>query len=111
MSSRGTAFLETTVSPSEGERPTRSLRSWLEHLSASGRLATIENPVALEHELAAIAKKLDGSRAAVFVQPGGHAIPVVSGFMSRRAWIAEAMGVSEDQLLHRFREAAEHPLA
>jgi 2,5-furandicarboxylate decarboxylase 1 len=111
MSSRGTAFLETTVSPSEGERPARSLRSWLEHLSASGRLATIENPVALEHELAAIAKKLDGSRAAVFVQPGGHAIPVVSGFMSRRAWIAEAMGVSEDQLLHRFREAAEHPLA
>ena len=111
MSSRGTAFLETTVSPSEGERPARSLRSWLEHLSASGRVATIEHPVALEHELAAIAKKLDGSRAAVFVQPGGHAIPVVSGFMSRRAWIAEAMGVSEDQLLHRFREAAEHPLA
>jgi 2,5-furandicarboxylate decarboxylase 1 len=111
MSSRGTAFLETTVSPSGGERPARSLRSWLEHLSASGRVATIEKPVALEHELAAIAKKLDGSRAAVFVQPGGHAMPVVSGFMSRRAWIAEAMGVSEDQLLHRFREAAEHPLA
>jgi len=111
MNSRGTDSLDPMVPAGAAVRPARSLRSWLEHLSASGRVATIDKPVALEHELAAIAKKLDGSRAAVFLRPGGHAIPVVSGFMSRRAWIAEAMGVSEDQLLQRFREAAEHPLA
>lgn len=111
MTSGGTDSLDPTVAAGAAARPARSLRSWLEHLSASGRVATIDKPVALEHELAAIAKKLDGSRAAVFLQPGGHAIPVVSGFMSRRAWIAEAMGASEDQLLPRFRQAAEHPLA
>jgi 2,5-furandicarboxylate decarboxylase 1 len=88
----------------------RSLRGWLAHLSATGRVATIAKPVSLVHELAAVAKRLDGSQAAVFLAPGGHRMPVVSGFMSRRAWIAEAMGVAEKDLLQRFRDAADHPL-
>ena len=88
-----------------------ALRDWLAHLACSGRLATIDQAVALEHELAAIAKRLDGTQAAFFARPGGHRVPVVSGFMSRRAWIAEALGVDESQLLARFSDAAEHPLA
>jgi len=87
-----------------------SLRGWLAHLSATGRLATIAKTVALKHELAAVAKRLDGKQAAVFLAPGGHDMPVVSGFMSKRAWIAEAMGVAEKDLLQRFRDAADHPL-
>ncbi len=88
-----------------------ALRDWLAHLARSGRLATIDQPVALEHELAAIAKRLDGTQAAFFTRAGGHRVPVVSGFMSRRAWIAEALGVDETQLLARFSDAAERPLA
>ncbi|EIF31083.1 UbiD family decarboxylase [Burkholderia sp. Ch1-1] len=87
-----------------------TLRDWLAHLARTGRVATIDRPVALEHELAAIAKRLDGTQAAFFTQPGGHEVPVVSGFMSRRAWIAEAMGVAEADLLARFRDAAGRPL-
>ncbi|CAG9185207.1 Gallate decarboxylase [Cupriavidus laharis] len=87
-----------------------TLRSWLRHLGNTGRLAAIDEPVALEHTLAAVAKRLDGERAAFFNRPGGHAIPVVSGFMSRRSWIAEAMRVPEDGLLERFRSAAAQPL-
>jgi len=86
------------------------LRQWLERLSATGRLAVIRENVPLKHHLAAIAKRLDGRQAAFFPQPDGHAMPVVSGFMSRRAWIAEAMGVPQSELLARFREAADHPL-
>jgi 2,5-furandicarboxylate decarboxylase 1 len=88
-----------------------TLRGWLAHLAATGRLATIDKPVALQHELAAVAKRLDGKQAAFFTKPGGHDVPVVSGFMSRRAWIAEAMGVEEAQLLAHFRAAAESPVA
>ncbi|WP_454871950.1 UbiD family decarboxylase [Paraburkholderia xenovorans] len=88
-----------------------TLRDWLAHLARTGRVATIDRPVALEHELAAIARRLDGTQAAFFTQPGGHDVPVVSGFMSRRAWIAEAMGVAEADLLARFRDAAGQPLA
>ncbi|WNC91476.1 UbiD family decarboxylase [Paraburkholderia sp. FT54] len=87
-----------------------TLRDWLAHLARTGRVATIDKPVALEHELAAIAKRLDGTQAAFFTQPGGHDMPVVSGFMSRRGWIAEAMGVAEADLLARFRDAADQPV-
>ncbi|RKR45795.1 UbiD family decarboxylase [Paraburkholderia sp. BL17N1] len=87
-----------------------TLRDWLAHLARTGRLATIDRPVALEHELAAIAKRLDATQAAFFTKPGGHDVPVVSGFMSRRAWIAEAMGVAEADLLKRFRDAADQPI-
>ena len=58
-----------------------TLRDWLAHLAKTGRFATIERPVALEHELAAIAKRLDGTQAAFFTQPGGKGVPVFSGFM------------------------------
>jgi 2,5-furandicarboxylate decarboxylase 1 len=90
--------------------PHTDLRRWLQHLCNTGRLAVLREGVALEHRLAAIAKCLDGRQAAFFPRPAGHTVPVVSGFMSRRAWIAEAMGVPEAQLLARFREAAANPL-
>ena len=90
--------------------PFTDLRRWLAHLSETGRMAVIREGTPLEHTLAAIAKRLDGQRAAYFPKPGGHEVPVVSGFMSRRAWIAEAMGVPEAELLQRFRDAADQPL-
>lgn len=90
--------------------PYTDLRRWLQHLSDTGRVAVLRDGVTLEHRLAAIAKRLDGLQAAFFPNPKGHSVPVVSGFMSRRAWIAEAMGVPESQLLARFREAAAQPL-
>ncbi len=99
-----------TNGPATTPFDTLSLRGWLAHLSATGRVATIAKPVALKHELAAVATRLDGKQAAIFLAPGGHDMPVVSGFMSRRAWIAEAMGVAEKDLLQRFRDAADHPL-
>jgi 2,5-furandicarboxylate decarboxylase 1 len=86
-----------------------SLRAWLRHLAASDRLAVARPGVLLKHELAAIAKVLDGRQAVLFPQPGEHTMPIVTGFMSNRAWIAEAMGVPQSQVLARFREASEAP--
>ena len=99
----------STTSKSQGA-PFTDLRRWLAHLSDSGRVAVMREDTPLQHTLAAIAKRLDGRQAAYFPKPGGHPVPVVSGFMSRRAWIAEAMGVPESELLQRFRDAAERPL-
>jgi 2,5-furandicarboxylate decarboxylase 1 len=89
---------------------TRDLRAWLSRLSGTGRVAVIRENVPLKHHLAAIAKCLDGRQAAFFPKPDGHPVPVISGFMSRRAWIAEAMGVPESGLLDAFRRAADNPL-
>src|SRR5215467_13041198 len=74
-------------------QPVLGLRDWLDHLAARDRLAVVRDGVALRHELAAIAKRFDGRRATFFPKPDGHPVPVVSGLVSSRAWIAEAMGV------------------
>lgn len=97
--------------PSSASPPFRSLRDWLAHLADTGRLALAREGVALEYELAAIAKRLDGERAILFPRPGGRdAMPVVSGLMSARAWVAEAMAVPESGLLAHYRAAAEQPM-
>lgn len=91
-------------------KPVRTLRGWLDHLAARGRLAVARPGLSLAFELAAVAKRLDGRKATFFPQPGGHAMPVISGLVSDRGWIAEAMGVAPDDVLARFQDAALNPL-
>jgi len=91
-------------------RPITELRAWLDHLAARDRLAVIRSGCALRFEVAAIAKRLDGTKATVFPRPDGHAIPVVSGLISDRGWMAEAMGVAPGAMLRRFQDAAQNPL-
>jgi 2,5-furandicarboxylate decarboxylase 1 len=90
--------------------PAPSLRDWLDHLAARDLLAVARPGVALRFELAAIAKRLDGKKATLFPAPGGHAMPVVSGLVSSRAWIADAMGVAPRAVLDRFLRATQAPL-
>src|ERR1700704_6669994 len=91
-------------------QPVRALRDWLDHLAARDRLVVVKPGTGLRFELAAVAKRLDGRRATLFPRPGGHPIPVVSGLVSDRNWIAEAMGVEPTELLARFQEAALNPI-
>ncbi len=91
-------------------RPITTLREWLDHLAARERLAVIRPNVALRFELAAIVKRLDGVKATLFPHPGGHGMPVISGLLSDRRWIADAMGVEPADVLSRFQDAALNPL-
>ncbi|MFA7679031.1 MAG: UbiD family decarboxylase [Pigmentiphaga sp.] len=88
----------------------RTLREWLDRLAEQDRLALIKEGKSLHHEIAAIASRLDGCQATLFPKPQGHDIPVLSGIISRREWIADAMGVTPDQLLRRYQEAVSSPL-
>jgi 2,5-furandicarboxylate decarboxylase 1 len=105
---------QPTVSPplagANAPRPVTTLRDWLDHLAARDRLAVIRPGIALKFELAAIAKRLDGVKATLFPRPGGHAMPVLSGLVSDRRWIADAMGVEPPDVLERFQDAALNPL-
>jgi len=96
--------------PRDGAGPVTRLRDWLDHLGRHDRLAVIRPGVDLRFELAAIAKRLDGVKATFFPQPGGHAIPVASGLISDRRWMAEAMGVPNERMLAHFQHAALDPL-
>jgi 2,5-furandicarboxylate decarboxylase 1 len=98
-----------TDAPTQGQ-PITSLRGWLDHLAACDRLAVIRAGVALRFELAAIAKRFEGEKAVLFPRPGGQVMPVVSGIVSNRAWIAEAMGVTAAGMIARFEEAAANPI-
>ena len=108
-SSRRTSIDVGGLAASE-EPPITLLRDWLDHLQVRGRLAVAKPGCDLRHQIAAIANRLDGAKASFFPSPGGHAIPVISGLTSDRAWMAEAMGVSPDALLARFQDAVERPL-
>lgn len=86
-----------------------SLRAWLHHLHERNRLAVIDRQVGLRFELAAIAKRLDGWRAALFRDVEGHEMPVVAGLTSARAWLAEACGVDDATLTMRLSGAGAAP--
>lgn len=91
-------------------QPITTLRDWLDHLAARDRLAVIRPEISLQFELAAIAKRFDGHKATLFPRPGGHAMPVISGLVSDRQWIADAMGVDSSEVLARFQDAMLNPL-
>src|SRR5258708_36343775 len=90
-------------------KPIGDLRAWLDHLQTHDRLTVLRHGIGLRFDLAAIAKRLDGRRATLFPNPDGHPIPVVSGVISDRGWMAEAMGVEPGEVLARFQDAALHP--
>ena len=102
------------VAPTLATAPERKtvthLREWLDILAGSNRLAVARPGAKLRFELAAIAKTLDGRKATLFPHPDGHPVPVISGLISDRGWMAEAMGVGNDQVLATFQEAALNPL-
>ena len=100
-----------TPSSATERKPVTDLRAWLDILAASDRLAVARPGAKLRFEVAAIAKTLDGRKATLFPQPGGHPVPVISGLTSDRAWMAEAMGVTSDRLLATYQEAALNPIA
>ena len=87
-----------------------TMRQWIAHLDKTGRLSRTKMEVPLNFTLAAISKKLDGRQATLFPKPDGHETSVVSGIVSKREWIAEAIGVKNDQLLTRFRDAVNNPI-
>ncbi|MEP9349467.1 UbiD family decarboxylase [Xanthobacter sp. KR7-225] len=86
------------------------LRAWLAALAQRGDLAVAHEGVPLADALAAIAKRTERDKAVLFPRPGGHAVPVVANLFTRRAWVADSLGIDEHDLLPRFLAAAADPL-
>lgn len=87
-----------------------SLRAWLDYLQQTGRLALASTDVDLRFGVAGIANRLDGTSACIFPRPSGHRIPVVSGLLSQRSWMAEAAGIGQNELIAAFEQACRNPL-
>lgn len=87
-----------------------SLRGWLDHLQASGRLSLTEPGIDLRFGVAGVANRLDGTSASIFPRPSAHVVPVISGLLSQRSWMAEAAGVGQDELISSFENACLSPV-
>ncbi len=96
--------------PVRGNRRDYALRDWLDRLDLTERLTVLKPGADLHFELAGIANRLDGRQASYFPKPGGNDVGVVSGLISNRAWMAEALGVAEDMLVPAFQDAIANPL-
>ncbi|MFP6695992.1 MAG: UbiD family decarboxylase [Alphaproteobacteria bacterium] len=99
-----------TASTPSANYCSRDLREWLNHLSATDRLAVAKPGLGLKHELAAVSQTLERDKAALFPAPDGHPVSVVSNLLTSRRWIGDCLGVAEDQVISRYRDAVHHPL-
>lgn len=87
------------------------LRDWLRHLEQTGRIAVARPGASLNFEIAGLANRHDGRQALVAPAPEGHPEgTVISGLLSRRDWMAEALGVEAGALLSNFQQAVRAPL-
>ncbi|KTD28059.1 UbiD family decarboxylase [Legionella maceachernii] len=89
----------------------KDLRDWLHYLDDNDLLSIIRDDVDLKHDLMHIANKFEGKKACFFPKLCGHTVPVVTGILQQRSWIAAALGIHPGKLLSRFQHAVSHPIA
>jgi len=86
-----------------------TLRAWLRRLREEDLLAVVTRQVDPRFETAAVTRRLDGRRAALFTRPGDAGIPVVAGVACTRWMLAAACGTDEAGLVDRLLEAEAAP--
>lgn len=85
------------------------MRVFLGELDEGGELVHVERDVSTRHEIAALARKLDG-RPVIFEHVReSKDYRVVAGVCSSRSLLAKALGVEEKDLLHKILEAIKNP--
>ena len=87
-----------------------SLRAWLDRLQRTGRLAIARPELSLRYEIAGVANRMDGTKATLFPRAGGQEGTVISGLVSDRNWMAEALGIAPEDMLARFEAASRQPV-
>lgn len=93
------------------QRRDMDLRDWLVRLDETDRLAVARPGRSLRFEIAGLANRHDGNKALIAPAPEGCPEgTVVSGLLSRREWMAEALGISSEDLLSEFQRATREPL-
>jgi 2,5-furandicarboxylate decarboxylase 1 len=82
----------------------------MQRLQETDRLAIARPDLSLRHEIAGVANRMDGRKATLFPKAGGQDGTVISGIVSDRNWMAEALGLAPDEVLRHFQKASNEPL-
>lgn len=88
-----------------------SMRQWMATLKEMGRLKTVNRPVELVFELAAVGKKADGQFAVKFNNVTGFSMPVVTNLAGDRELFATALNSTTEEMVQKFGKAVENPVA
>ena len=84
-------------------------RNFLETLDKNGELTRISKAVSTEYEMAGVVEAL-GEKPVFFERVKESSIPVVAGLLSSKEFIARALGIKRDELLHKLSAAIEKPV-
>lgn len=88
-----------------------NFRDQLAFLEEQGDVIRVSKEVDPKFEIAAVATRMDPGPALVFENVKGHDLPVVIGVDGDRGRIAKSLGVTPLELIPRYVEAIEHPIA
>jgi 2,5-furandicarboxylate decarboxylase 1 len=88
----------------------KNLRDWLNYLLKTQRLQNFKPNIDLKFDVLACLEKYEGEKACFFPNPSGHPVPLVGGILGQRQWVAEALNISSDKLLARFKHALHNPI-
>jgi 2,5-furandicarboxylate decarboxylase 1 len=74
------------------------LGACIEHLEATGNLLRVRSEVDPKHELAGIAKRLEGAQPVLFERVRGSAYPVFTGLLWNRDIVGSLFGMPKEQV-------------
>jgi 2,5-furandicarboxylate decarboxylase 1 len=74
------------------------LAACIEHLEATGNLLRVRTEVDPKHELAGIAKRLEGGKPVLFERVRGSAYPVFTGLLWNRDIVGSLFGMPKEQV-------------
>ncbi len=90
--------------------PIPTLRTFLDMLAAQNELRRVAQPVSARLEAAALIATLD-EHPVLLEEVAGSAYRVTAGIVSRRSYLASAIGMPPDELLHRLVDALAAPVS
>ena len=74
------------------------LGACIAHLEKTGQLARVHSEVDSRHELAGIAKRMEGGKCVLFERVKGSKFPVLAGLLWNRAIVGSLFGVEKEQV-------------
>jgi UbiD family decarboxylase len=86
-----------------------NLRTFVKTLEEEGDVLHIDDALAVEYEIPAVMRALDGGKALVFRRVKGHRESVVSGVCGTRTRIARALDCDATAVHQRLRDAMANP--
>lgn len=87
----------TTMTPVQAKRLT-DLGACIDFLEESGQLIRVKTEVDRTHELAAVAKRLEGGKCVLFEKVKDHDVPVLTGLLWNRRIVAALFGLPAEEV-------------